>query len=72
MMRGNHKISIEDAINLRYVADIVSSYAKYNRINRFELPAVICIINQALFYTSDNMGAKSKEMSKPALAPPHR
>jgi len=39
---------------LRYTAAITCSYAIYNRVNRFELPAVICMIHEALVCISDN------------------
>jgi len=58
-MRGNSQRNIELEIKLRCSAHIVSSYAKYNRINRFELPAVICMISEALFSTSENTESKS-------------
>jgi len=57
-MRGKYQRNIEVEIKLRCSAYIVSSYAKYNRINRFELPAVICIISEALFFTSENTESK--------------
>ena len=45
---------------LRYTAAIACSYAIHNRVNRFELPAVICLMHEALVCISDNKADASK------------